>query len=92
MPRIWIDYCQFLVDQGKIIRTRRTFDRALRALPITQHMRIWPLYLKFIRLYNLPETAIRIYRRYMKVCTFATVFLLIAVRLILIVCRYSALL
>uniref|UniRef100_A0A8C5WMC7 Pre-mRNA-splicing factor SYF1 n=1 Tax=Leptobrachium leishanense TaxID=445787 RepID=A0A8C5WMC7_9ANUR len=66
MPRIWMDYCQFLVDQYKITRTRRTFDRALRALPITQHHRIWPLYLKFVRAYPLPETAVRVYRRYLK--------------------------
>ncbi|ELT97979.1 hypothetical protein CAPTEDRAFT_127463, partial [Capitella teleta] len=33
MPRIWMDYCQFLTDQCLITRTRRTFDRALRALP-----------------------------------------------------------
>ena len=67
MPRIWLDYCQFLMDQCKITRTRRTFDRALRALPLTQHNRIWPLYLKFIRMYDLPETAVRVYRRYLKV-------------------------
>ncbi|XP_053151646.1 pre-mRNA-splicing factor SYF1 isoform X1 [Hemicordylus capensis] len=66
MPRIWLDYCQFLMDQYRITRTRRTFDRALRALPITQHHRIWPLYLKFVRLYPLPETAVRVYRRYLK--------------------------
>ncbi|XP_070582113.1 pre-mRNA-splicing factor SYF1-like [Ptychodera flava] len=66
MPRIWLDYCQFLMDQCKITRTRRTFDRALRALPITQHHRIWPLYLKFVRNLPLPETAVRVYRRYMK--------------------------
>nr|XP_033771915.1 pre-mRNA-splicing factor SYF1 isoform X2 [Geotrypetes seraphini] len=66
MPRIWLDYCRFLMDQCKITRSRRTFDRALRALPITQHHRIWPLYLKFVRLYPLPETAVRVYRRYLK--------------------------
>ncbi|XP_006008659.1 pre-mRNA-splicing factor SYF1 [Latimeria chalumnae] len=66
MPRIWLDYCQFLMDQCKITRSRRTFDRALRALPITQHHRIWPLYLKFVRIYPLPETAVRVYRRYLK--------------------------
>ena len=41
MPRIWLDYCAFLMDQKKITRLRRVFDRALRALPITQHERIW---------------------------------------------------
>lgn len=66
MPRIWIDYCQFLVDQCKVTRSRRTFDRALRALPITQHTRIWPLYLKFVRKHHIPETAVRVYRRYLK--------------------------
>lgn len=66
MPRIWLDYCQFLMEQSKITRTRQTFDRALRALPITQHHRIWPLYLKFVRMYDLHESAVRVYRRYLK--------------------------
>lgn len=67
MPRLWLDYCQFLVDQGKITRTRRTFDRALRALPITQHHRVWPLYLKFVSAHELPETAVRAHRRRLQV-------------------------
>ncbi|KAG7252294.1 hypothetical protein CRUP_036664 [Coryphaenoides rupestris] len=66
MPRIWLDYCQFLVSQCKITRSRRSFDRALRALPVTQHSRIWPLYLRFARKLPLPETAICVYRRYLK--------------------------
>lgn len=66
MPRIWLDYCQFLMDQCKVTRTRRTFDRALQALPLTQHHRIWPLYIKFVHLHNIPETTVRIYRRYLK--------------------------
>ncbi|CAI9716217.1 pre-mRNA-splicing factor SYF1-like [Octopus vulgaris] len=66
MPRIWLDYCQLLMDQCKITSTRYTFDRALRALPITQHHRIWPLYLQLVTMYPLPETAVRIYRRYLK--------------------------
>ncbi|KAM9096036.1 pre-mRNA-splicing factor SYF1 [Sarcophilus harrisii] len=66
MPRLWLDYCQFLMEQGRITRTRRTFDRALRALPITQHSRIWPLYLRFVRSHPLPETAVRVYRRFLK--------------------------
>uniref|UniRef100_A0A8C5H8J0 Pre-mRNA-splicing factor SYF1 n=1 Tax=Gouania willdenowi TaxID=441366 RepID=A0A8C5H8J0_GOUWI len=68
MPRIWLDYCQFLVSQSKITRSRRVFDRALRALPVTQHPRVWPLYLRFARNLPLPETAIRVYRRYLKLC------------------------
>lgn len=68
MPRIWLDYCQLLVDQQKITRTRRVFDRALRALPITQHHRVWPLYIKFVTAHNIPETGVCVYRRYMKLC------------------------
>ncbi|XP_063242429.1 pre-mRNA-splicing factor syf1 homolog isoform X1 [Bacillus rossius redtenbacheri] len=68
MPRIWLDYCQFLMDQCRITRTRQVFDRALRALPITQHHRVWPLYLTFIRQHDVPETAVRVFRRYLKLC------------------------
>ncbi|CAF0745903.1 unnamed protein product [Adineta steineri] len=67
MPRIWLDYCQFLMDQCKITRTRRVFDRAIRALPITQHNRIWPLYIKFVTSHpEIPDTAMRVYKRYLK--------------------------
>lgn len=68
MPRLWMDYCTFLTDQCKITRTRQVFDRALRALPITQHHRIWPLYLSFVKKHDIQETALRIYRRYLKLC------------------------
>lgn len=67
MPRIWIDYCELQVKRGKITETRQVFDRAIRALPITQHMRIWPLYINFVTSNNIPETAVRLYRRYLKV-------------------------
>ena len=40
MPRIWTMYLQTLTDQRLITKARRTYDRALRALPITQHDRI----------------------------------------------------
>lgn len=32
----------------------------------TQHHRIWPLYLQFIRAHNIPETSVRVFRRYLK--------------------------
>lgn len=68
MPRIWMDYCAFMVSQCKMTRSRQVFDRALRALPITQHHRIWPLYLDFLKRFDIPETAVRVYRRYLKLC------------------------
>jgi len=55
MPRIWLDYLKFLIQQKSVTRIRRTFDRALRALPITQHNRIWPLYLRFVQSTKIPE-------------------------------------
>lgn len=66
MPRIWMDYCSFMTTQCKITRSRHIFDRALRALPITQHHRIWPLYLNYLKAFDIPETAVRVYRRYLK--------------------------
>ena len=65
MPKIWISYCQFLMRQRKITQTRRTFDRALQALPITQHDMIWDLYIKFVKECGVWETAVRVYKRYM---------------------------
>lgn len=67
-PRIWLDYLGFLSSQHKVTYARHAFDRALRALPITQHDRVWPLYIQFVRQAGVPETAIRVYRRYLKVC------------------------
>lgn len=48
MPRIWIEYLESMVETGKVTATRQAFDEALRALAITQHHRIWPLYLQVI--------------------------------------------
>ncbi|GAB2231457.1 hypothetical protein Droror1_Dr00010464 [Drosera rotundifolia] len=67
MPRIWIMYLTSLTEQKLLTRTRRTFDRALRALPVTQHDRIWGLYLGFVSQKGVPiETSLRVYRRYLK--------------------------
>ncbi|GKV45246.1 hypothetical protein SLEP1_g52355 [Rubroshorea leprosula] len=67
MPRIWIMYLQTLTEQKLITRTRRTFDRALCALPVTQHDRIWEPYLVFVSRKGIPiETSLRVYRRYLK--------------------------
>ncbi|EFX04587.1 DNA repair and transcription protein [Grosmannia clavigera kw1407] len=66
MPRIWELYLKFLMHQPVVTFTRRTFDRALRALPITQHNRIWALYRPFANSAG-GETAVRIWRRYMQV-------------------------
>ena len=66
MPRIWEMYLSFLCQQPLVTFTRRTFDRALRALPITQHNRIWTLYRPFANSAS-GDTAIKIWRRYMQI-------------------------
>lgn len=66
MPRIWLDYLEFLMKQCEITKTRSTFDRALRALPVAQHQRIWDLYIPFANSAS-GETAVKIWRRYMQV-------------------------
>ncbi|GFP93108.1 pre-mRNA-splicing factor syf1 [Phtheirospermum japonicum] len=67
MPRIWTMYLQSLTQQKLVNKTRRTFDRALCALPVTQHDRIWEYYLLFVSQKGIPiETSLRVYRRYLK--------------------------
>ena len=66
MPRIWEMYLSFLMRQPLVTTTRRTFDRALRSLPITQHNRIWKLYRPFA-LSASGETAVKVWYRYMQI-------------------------
>lgn len=63
MPKIWKEYLTFRMRQPwDISNVRHTFDRALRALPITQHEQLWPLYTKFILDTGVKETAQRVWR------------------------------
>eukprot|EP00771_Trimastix_marina_P000533 gnl/Trimastix_PCT/1553.p1 GENE.gnl/Trimastix_PCT/1553~~gnl/Trimastix_PCT/1553.p1 ORF type:complete len:878 (-),score=280.43 gnl/Trimastix_PCT/1553:33-2603(-) len=67
MPRLWIEYAQFLISQRKVTLVRTTLDRALQSLPLTQHQHIWRVYTKFVRMPHVPPvTALRVYRRYVK--------------------------
>jgi pre-mRNA-splicing factor SYF1 len=45
--------------------TRKAFDRALQALPITQHKLIWNLYIQWAKSFGVEETTIRVYRRFL---------------------------
>ena len=66
MPVIWEMYLSFLLRQPLVTSTRKTFDRALRALPITQHNRIWKLYRSFANTVG-GVTAVKIWARYMQI-------------------------
>lgn len=70
MPRIWLDYLDFLVQSKKFKKIRRVFDRALRALPITQHSRLWDfIFTKFIRRFGtrLPNWSKSFWERYLQI-------------------------
>jgi len=66
MPRVWEMYLSFLSQQPLVTFTRRTFNRALRALPITQHSRIWTLYRPFASTAG-GVTAVKVWARYMQI-------------------------
>lgn len=60
-----LDYCGLLMGLKRCTQTRRVFDRALQALPVTQHKEIWKLYMEWAKGLDIPETAIRVFRRYL---------------------------
>lgn len=64
MPVIWVEYCMLLVKLRKGPLTRKVFDRALQALPITQHRCIWDIYIEWAIEFGSPQTAVCVYRRY----------------------------
>ena len=66
MPRVWLDYCKFLIDQKLITKTRHTFDKCLKSLPVTQHEVIWDMYIGWVETLPLYQTAIVVYKRYLK--------------------------
>ncbi|KAI4211593.1 MAG: hypothetical protein LQ351_005634 [Letrouitia transgressa] len=66
MPRIWEMYLSFLMRQPLVTQSRRVFDRALCALPITQHNRIWSLYRPFGSVAS-GEVAVKVWRRFMQI-------------------------
>jgi pre-mRNA-splicing factor SYF1 len=63
MPVIWTMFIQHLQSQHLVTRTRRTLDRALQALPVTQHERIWQLYDKFAHSCGVWQTCVHAQRR-----------------------------
>lgn len=66
-PLIWIAYCQFLTRQpSRITFTRRAFDRALKALPVTQHKELWEIYLEWAERTG-GDTTVRVWRRFLKI-------------------------
>jgi pre-mRNA-splicing factor SYF1 len=80
-PRVWIDYLSYLKDHPgciSVTEMRRTINRSLQALPVTQHDKIWPVILAWVHapdevdpdtnllpVWQIPmETRIRLLRRF----------------------------
>ncbi|KAJ0411750.1 hypothetical protein ATCC90586_006709 [Pythium insidiosum] len=66
MPRLWLDYLAHLQQLQRVTASRRVLDRALRALPVTQHARVWAPFVAFVRgIRGVPRTVRAVYRRYL---------------------------
>ncbi|TNV83299.1 hypothetical protein FGO68_gene1183 [Halteria grandinella] len=65
MPKIWLYYAKFM-GKSAITKTREIYDRALIALPVTQHGLIWGQAIEWAcSLEGQVETACHFYRRYL---------------------------
>ena len=60
-----MDYCELLISMHKGTEVRKVFDRALQALPITQHKELWKLFIDWATGFGVEETSIVVYRRYL---------------------------
>ena len=63
-PGHWEAYLRFLIRFKKYSLVRKTLNRALRSLPVTQHMGLWKVWLA---LSPPSEVNIRVFRRYIQV-------------------------
>uniref|UniRef100_A0A7S2S6V0 Pre-mRNA-splicing factor SYF1 n=1 Tax=Mucochytrium quahogii TaxID=96639 RepID=A0A7S2S6V0_9STRA len=67
MPRIWLEYISFLDSQDLVTETRHAFDGALRALPVTQHGRIWKSFIGFVDKHkSVWQLGCHVYPRYIQ--------------------------
>ncbi|SNX85149.1 related to SYF1 - member of the NineTeen Complex involved in splicing [Melanopsichium pennsylvanicum] len=71
MPCLWLSYLSMLTHPQcpptlSYTHARRTFDRALRTLPVSLHLRIWKVYLRWAERRG-GETCLRVWRRYLRV-------------------------
>lgn len=71
MPRLHLFYLSIFLHPLcpaplYLTHARRTFDRSLRLLPPSLHLRIWKLYLRWAERVG-GETGLRVWRRYLKV-------------------------
>ena len=67
MPMIWVKYIQFLMEQNLVTKTRLVLNKSLQMLPITQHKKIWDIYIPWAEsLSGCHKSKIEIFKRYLK--------------------------
>ena len=67
MPMIWVSYIQFLMEQNLITKTRLIFNKSLQMLPVTQHKKIWDIYIPWVEsLSGCHKSKIETFQRYIK--------------------------
>lgn len=67
MPIIWMNYIQFMMEQNSITKTKIIFNKALQAIPITQHKKLWDIYIPWVEsLIGCHKSKIEIFKRYIK--------------------------
>lgn len=59
-----LEYLEFMSKSNSITNTRRLYDKALQALPVTQHDLIWTSFLRWVKSVNIPELSYRTFKRY----------------------------
>ena len=67
MPIIWVNYIKFLMDQNLVTKTRLVLNKSLQMLPVTQHKKIWDIYIPWVEsLIGCHKCKIEIFKRYLK--------------------------
>lgn len=64
MLNLRLDYCSILSRTSLITRSRRTFDRALSSLPVTQHYEVWEMYVDWCKHINISDMSITVLKRF----------------------------
>jgi len=67
MPVIWEMYARWILDQRRWSLVRPLLNRALQSLAVTQHHRVWKIFLEFGEVCECPQTTVRVLRRYSRI-------------------------
>ena len=63
-PRVWTMYAEFTESIGRLSKCREVLNRGLVSLPISQHDKIWPVYISFAEKHLSNEELEKVGRRY----------------------------